>query len=153
GGAAEMVRERWQLACELGRRGGRSRSTLGGARRRRSPDLAGSGALVGGSPTPRAASAAASGLRVGKAERRVAGPGNQGAALPLSARGDAAPGVYGARLAGGRDGTGQDDPGDRRVRVIASAGPGAAGAGGDARLAQDRMGGADPALHGLELPA
>ena len=70
---------------------------------------------------------------------------NQGAALPLPARRHVAPGLHRARVARRRNGSGQDHPGHRRVRAAAPAGPGAARAGRHARLAQDRVGGADSA--------
>lgn len=94
----------------------------------------------------------AQGLRAPGAGRKLAGAGDHRAALSLPARGHAAPGLPRARVVGRRDGPRQDHPGDRRVRASTPARPGRARAHRHAGLAQDRMGGADPAVYSLALP-
>ena len=109
--------------------------------------LAGGRTLAREPPPCRRTQAASPRIRTQGAKRRVAGARDQGAALSLSARRHAAPGFHRTRPAGGRNGPGQNHPGHRRVRVAAPPGQGAARAGRHARFAQDRMGGADSALH------
>ena len=95
---------------------------------RRAPeaaDLAGGRAVDPGAVPGIGTQGPAQGLRAPGAGRKLAGAGDHRAALPLPARGHAAPGLQRARVAGRRDGPRQNHPGHRRVRAVAPARPGA----------------------------
>ena len=103
--------------------------------------------MAGGAPPRRGTQAAAARVRTESAERRMAGARNQSAALSLPARRHAPPGLHRTGVAGRRNGPGQNHPGHRRLRAAAPAGQSRPRAGRHPGLAEDRMGGADSAVH------
>ncbi len=117
--SAPALRPRWPARRRLPARDGAR--TLEGRAAARIARLPGS-RHVAGMPPPRGRGARpAPNLRAQRPRRRLAGAGNAPATVPLPAGGDAAPRLRRARAAGRRDGSRQDDPGRRRVRVAAPA--------------------------------
>src|SRR5881296_2196946 len=81
----------------------------------------------------------------------MARAGNTGSVVSLPAGRNAASGLHGASVARRRDGARKNDSGDRRLLLAAPSRKGFARAGGDAGIAQDRVGGTDPEVYRSSL--